>query len=102
MSIRNVLLVLQVVLHVDINSQWSYSNNQVSVDSSDPVYQISSDFVVYGEVVTPVFNSTQSPDEGVYRCDINDVDNIFSHCSLICTPLLVSDQNLSMIVSCML
>ncbi|XP_065918563.1 hemicentin-1-like isoform X2 [Dysidea avara] len=60
---------------VDSNSQWSFSNNPVSVDSSDPVYQISSDFVFDGEVVTLVFDSTQSPNEGVYRCDINDVDN---------------------------
>ena len=60
---------------VDSNSQWSFSNNPVSVDSSDPVYQVSSDFVVDGEVVTLVFDSTQSPNEGVYRCDINDVDN---------------------------
>jgi len=61
---------------VDINSQWSYSNNPVSFASSNPVYQITSDFVVDGEVVTLVFNLTQSPTGGVYRCDINDVDNI--------------------------
>ena len=60
---------------VDDNSQWSFSNNLVSVNSNDPVYQISSDFIVDGEVVTLVFDSTQSPNEGVYRCDINDFDN---------------------------
>ena len=60
---------------VSSNSQWSFSNNPVSVDSSESVYQISSNFAVDGEVVTLVFNSTQLPNEGVYRCDINDVDN---------------------------
>jgi len=60
---------------VDNDSQWSFSNNPVSVDSRDSVYQISSNFVFDGEAVTLVFNSTQSPNEGVYRCDISDVDN---------------------------
>jgi len=60
---------------VDVNSQWSYNNLPVSTDSANSVYQMASDFAVDGEEVTLVVLSTQSPNEGVYTCNISDVDN---------------------------
>ena len=59
---------------VDVNSQWSYNNVIVSTDTANSVYQMASDFVVDGEGVNLTVLSTQSPNEGVYTCNISDVD----------------------------
>ena len=60
---------------VDTNSQWYFTNTPVSTDTTGAVYQMSRNFAADGEGVVLIIDSYQSPNEGVYRCDINNVDN---------------------------
>ena len=59
----------------DGNSQWSFNDVAVSMTMNNNVYQMASDFSVDGEGVSLVVSSTGSPDQGVYTCSINDVDD---------------------------
>ena len=58
----------------DDNSQWSFNDVAVSTTMTDDVYQMASDFSVDGEGVSLVVSSTGSLDQGVYTCNIHDVN----------------------------
>jgi len=60
---------------VDDNSQWYFNNIPLSTNINVGTYQISRNFAADGEGVVLVFDPNQSPNEGIYQCDINDVDD---------------------------